>query len=71
MLGVAEAMVIEYNGKKKTASVNRLSMRILYEKQKYDRESDTKNLLGGIEQADTTEFMEETAPPFQEDEEDS
>lgn len=71
MLGVAEAMVIEYNGKKKTASVNRLSMHSLYEKPKQNKESDTMSHLSDIEQVDTSEFMEETAPSFQEDEEDS
>ena len=62
---------IEYNGKKKTASVNRLSMHSLYEKPKQNKESDTMSHLSDIEQVDTSEFMEETAPSFQKDEEDS
>lgn len=45
MMGVAEVMVLEYNGKKKS-SINKLPMRSLYEKPKQSREPDTMELFG-------------------------
>ena len=49
MLGVAEVMIIEYNGRKKTASLTRLPMRLLYEKPKHNQEPDTMSLFSSVD----------------------
>lgn len=67
MLGVAEAMVIEYNGKKKTSSVNRLPMRSLYDKPKIIRETDTIDPFDIVEPVGDDENCEETPPPASEE----
>ena len=69
MLGVAEAMVIEYNGKKKTSSVNRLPMRSLYDKPKIIRETDTIDPFDIVEPVGDDENYEEAPPPASEERE--
>ena len=51
-MGFAEAMILEYNGKKKTASVNRLPMHSLYEKPKQKKEADNMGVFSGVEPDD-------------------
>ena len=45
MMGVAEVMVLEYNGRKKTNSNHRLLMRSLYEKPSKQKDADPLNAL--------------------------
>ena len=70
MLGVAEVMIIEYNGRKKTASLTRLPMRLLYEKPKQNKEPDTMSLFSSVDPAYDSESTEEASPPYPEDGED-
>ena len=70
MLGVAEVMIIEYNGRKKTASLTRLPMRLLYEKPKQNKEPDTMSLFSSVDPAYDSERTEEASPPYPEDGED-
>ncbi len=67
MLGVAEVMIIEYNGRKKTASLNRLSMRSLYESPKHSKTSDTISLFNNDESVYDAESPEYSIPSFQEE----
>jgi hypothetical protein len=48
MMGVAEVMVLEYNGRKKTGSIHRLPIRKLYEKAQKEKEPDTLDLFGDV-----------------------
>ena len=52
MLGVAEVMVLEYNGRKKSASNHRLMMRSLYEKPRTEKQPDSIDLFNGTEPLD-------------------
>ncbi len=70
MLGVAEVMIIEYNGRKKTASLTRLPMRFLYEKPKQNKEPDTMSLFSSVDSTYDSESTEEASPPYSEDGED-
>ena len=70
MLGVAEVMIIEYNGRKKTASLTRLPMRLLYEKPKQNKEPDTMSLFSSVDPTYDSESTEEASPPYPEDGED-
>ncbi len=56
-LGVAEVMVIEYNGKKKIASQHRLQIQKLYSIPKMEKEPD-QNLFDQIEAEDFSEVEE-------------
>ena len=63
MMGVAEVMVLEYNGRKKAASNHRLLIRKLYEKPKRDKEPDSIDLF------DDEELLVDTAGATDSDEE--
>ncbi len=59
MMGVAEVMVLEYNGRKKAASNHRLLIRKLYEKPKRDKEPDSIDLFDDEEPlVDTAELAD-------------
>lgn len=49
MMGFAEVMVIEYNGRKKNGSAHRLQLQKLYEKPKREKNSDSIELFTGNE----------------------
>ena len=55
MLGVAEVMVLEYNGRKKSASNHRLLMTSLYEKPKETKQSDSIDLFNEVGPLETQE----------------
>lgn len=55
MLGVAEVMVLEYNGRKKSASNHRLLMRSLYETPKETKQPDSIDLFNEIGPLETQE----------------
>ena len=61
MMGVAEVMVLEYNGRKKSGSSHRLLIRNLYEKPKKEKESEQKDLFDDEDPMDLTdEDMDES-----------
>lgn len=61
MMGVAEVMVLEYNGRKKSASHHRLLMRNLYEKPRQGKEPDTMELFSDDDSAEQDEPDSEEA----------
>ena len=61
MMGVAEVMVLEYNGRKKSGSSHRLLIRNLYEKPKKEKEAEQKDLFDDEDPMDLTdEDMDES-----------
>lgn len=61
MMGVAEVMVIEYNGRKKNGSVHRLPIRKLYEKAHKEKEPDVIDLFSEISAEPGAEDYEDGA----------
>lgn len=66
MLGVAEVMVLEYNGRKKTSSMYRLPIRKLYEKPRKDRDPDAIDLFSETESLPDSEEPMEEGPEYME-----